>query len=334
MTQVDLPAIEPGSLVLNTFLVAVLICAVAVGVDRLAGEPRRLHPLVGFGHWASLLEQALNTRAEERARSLGFGVLATLVAVLPVLSLALAFEYLLTGWLWLMIQVAGVWLAMSLRGLAEHGRAVSTALATGDEARARWAVSQIVSRDANALTEEGIAAAASESMLENGADAVFSSLFWYLLAGLPGVVLHRLINTLDAMWGYRSPRYLYFGRFAARSDDVLNWLPARLTAFTYALLGNTRLALRCWREQAPAWDSPNAGPVMAAGAGALGVQLGGPAPYAGGIKQRSVLGEGAAPSAETIDNALALVNRGVRLWLAVLLVMALVVQGYGWGATA
>lgn len=319
---------------MNTFLVAVLICAVAVGVDRLVGEPRRLHPLVGFGYWASLLEKAMNTRPAERVRSLWFGVLATLVAVLPVLSLALAFEYLATGWLWLLVQVAGVWLAMSLRGLGEHGSAVAKALASGDDVRARWAVSQIVSRDANALTCEGIAAAASESVLENGADAVFSSLFWYLVAGLPGVVLHRLVNTLDAMWGYRSPRYLYFGRFAAHSDDVMNWLPARLTAFTYALLGNTRLALRCWREQAPAWDSPNAGPVMAAGAGALSVQLGGPAPYAGGIRQRPVLGEGVAPSADTIDNALALVNRGVGLWLAVLLVMVLVAEGHGWGVTA
>jgi len=151
---------------------------------------------------------------------------------------------------------------------------------------------------------------------------VFSSLFWYLLAGLPGLVLHRLVNTLDAMWGYRTPRYLYFGRCAARLDDAMNWVPARLTALTYALLGNTRLALQCWREQSKAWDSPNAGPVMAAGAGALGVTLGGPAPYAVGIKQRPVLGSGQGATAQTVEGAISLVQRGVMLWLLVLLALA------------
>jgi len=322
-TRLDLPASDSWSPHLETFLVAVLVCVVAVALDWLVGEPRRWHPLAGFGRWASVAEAGLNGQPQAAARSLCLGALATAIVVTPVLALAVALQFWLGGWLWLVAQVAGVWLAMSLRGLAEHGRAVSSALNTGDGDQARKAVGWIVSRDAAALSDEGVAAAASESMLENGADAVFSSLFWYLLAGLPGVVLHRLINTLDAMWGYRNSRFLYFGRFAARLDDLMNWLPARLTALTYALLGSTRVALRCWRTQARTWDSPNAGPVMSAGAGALGVTLGGPAPYANGIKERPVLGRGPGASAATIEGAIALVQRGVMLWLSVLLVLAL-----------
>ncbi len=111
-----------------------------------------------------------------------------------------------------------------------------------------------------------------------------------------------------------------FGWAAARLDDVLDYLPARLTALTYALLGKTRLALRCWRIQAPTWDSPNAGPVMSAGALALGVKLGGPARYHGEWHQRPDLGAGEAPQAADIERALKLVRHGVYLWLALALI--------------
>jgi adenosylcobinamide-phosphate synthase len=165
------------------------------------------------------------------------------------------------------------------------------------------------------MDNRGVAAAAVESVLENGNDAVFGALFWFLVAGAPGVLLFRLSNTLDAMWGYRTPRYLYFGWAAARFDDVLNFVPARLTALTYALIGSTGAALRCWRLQARAWESPNAGPVMAAGAGALGLGLGGGAYYHGEWEERPPLGVGSPPDAGSIRAALKLVRSGVVLWL-------------------
>jgi adenosylcobinamide-phosphate synthase len=164
-------------------------------------------------------------------------------------------------------------------------------------------------------------------VLENGNDAVFGALFWFAIGGGAGALLFRLANTLDAMWGYRDTRRLYFGWAAARLDDLLNLVPARLTALTYALLGKTRLAWRCWRGQAAAWASPNAGPVMAAGAGALGVRLGGAASYHGAIETRPELGAGGTAQPRHIAAALRLVARGQWLWLGVATTLALLSWG-------
>ena len=157
-------------------------------------------------------------------------------------------------------SVVALYFALGLRSLHDHARPVAEALRAGDETEARARVGLMVSRDSAALD---ITAATTESVLENGNDGVFGALFWFAVAGAPGAILYRLANTLDAMWGYRNDRYLHFGWAAARLDDVLNYLPARLTALTYAVLGRTRQALACWHSQAPSWDSPNAGPVTA-----------------------------------------------------------------------
>lgn len=303
-----------------------IVCSLALLLDRVLGEPRRLHPLVGFGRLVSAVEKSCNTHPTRPWQSLLVGVAALLLVTLPILGVAIWMSAALDG-LWLILaQAVALWLAISLRGLTEHGQAVADPLQRGDLASAREQVSRIVSRQANALDEQGVAAAATESMLENGADAVFASLFWLLVAGIPGVVLHRMVNTLDAMWGYRSPRFLYFGRAAARLDDILGWLPARLTALTYTLLGNRKLAMQCWQTQAPQWDSPNAGPVMAAGAGALNVRIGGPSPYADGIKQRPVLGGRLPASAASIEAAIGLVRHGTWLWLSVIAVMTVLIS--------
>jgi len=299
---------------------SVVVCLVAVVLDHVLGEPKRGHPVVGFGNFASRMEGRLNRPPGSVVR----GGVALVLVTSPVLAVAAAITYFLNGPLLWALEAVCLWLALSLRGLAEHGRAVLLPLTMGDTATARDAVSRIVSRDATQLDDAGIATAATESMLENGADAVFASLFWFLVAGLPGLLLHRMVNTLDAMWGYRNERFNEFGRCAARLDDLLNWIPARLTATTYALLGRTRLAMQCWREQATQWDSPNAGPVMASGAGALGVELGGPAPYREGLRKRPLLGAGVTASADTVESAIRLVYRGVVLWLLFLGIGAMV----------
>lgn len=286
----------------------------AVLLDAVAGEPRRAHPLVAFGRWARAIEHRCH--ADRRLR----GVLAWSLAVVPPVALAWAVADAaasIAPWLAFACNAAVLWLALGLRSLGEHALPVAAALERGELATARAAVGRMVSRDTHALSAAQVSAAATESVLENGNDAVFGALFWFAVLGAPGVVLYRLANTLDAMWGYRTPRYAAFGWAAARCDDALNLVPARLTALGYAVLGGTRQALHCWRTQAPQWDSPNAGPVMAAGAGALGVRLGGAAPYEGAWEPRPDLGLGDPPAATDIRRAVRLVRRGAVLWLGV-----------------
>ena len=285
-----------------------------VGLDAWLGEPRRWHPLVGFGHLAQRIEQRLNSGGRGWR---SHGVSGWCLAVLPPVLLVWLLSLSSLGWL---VDILVLYFALGLKSLGQHALPVAQALRLGNLDEARRRVGYLVSRRTSELDACGVARAGTESVLENGADAVFASLFWFAVLGAPGVLLHRLSNTLDAMWGYRNERFERFGWAAAKIDDVLNYVPARLVALTYALLGRTAIALRCWRRQAPQWDSPNAGPVMAAGAGALQVRLGGSAIYHGVEEQRPQLGEGAPAQARDIERALNLVYLGVLLWLVGLVI--------------
>lgn len=293
----------------------------AVLLDRWLGEPRRAHPLVAFGHLAAWIEK--HVYADRRWA----GVLAWSLAVLPSPLLLWAAQRAMPMWMSWIIAVLVLYFTLGLRSLGEHAHPVAVALEAGDLDTARQAVGRMVSRDTAVLDESQVGAAATESVLENGSDAVFGALFWFAVLGAPGALLYRWANTLDAMWGYRTPRYERFGWAAARIDDVLNVLPARLTALTYALCGNFRGAMHCWRTQAMHWDSPNAGPVMAAGAGALNVCLGGAAPYHGVWEMRPELGLGDPPNATSIFRALVLLRNGVIVWLAVALLLGTAMLG-------
>ncbi|MBD9399793.1 MULTISPECIES: adenosylcobinamide-phosphate synthase CbiB [unclassified Pseudomonas] len=296
---------------------SLILSAVAgVALDAALGEPRRWHPLVGFGKLANRLEQRFNPSGGGWR---SHGVSAWCLAVLPLTLLTVLLVQL--PWIGWLVQIVALYAALGLRSLDQHAQPVAQALRLGDLPVARQRVGYMVSRRTEDLDATGVARAGTESVLENGSDAVFAALFWFLVAGAPGVVLYRLSNTLDAMWGYRNERFERFGWAAAKIDDLLNYLPARLVALTYAVLGRTALALRCWQRQAPQWDSPNAGPVMAAGAGALGVSLGGAAVYHGELHQRPELGEGPPPRARDIERAMNLVWGGVLLWLLLMLIV-------------
>ncbi len=294
-----------------------LIIIAAVLLDLWLGEPRRYHPLVGFGRYARRIEDWLIGLPHFNQRSLG--TLAVVVAILPAVLLV----WWLSTWqgLGLLVAVLLLYLAIGGSSLAQHARTVAEALAAGNLALARQRVGWMVSRDPAALDEAGVSRAAVESVLENGNDALFGAIFWFVLLGVPGVVLFRLSNTLDAMWGYRTERYQAFGWAAARLDDVLGWLPARLTALAYVLMGDAARGWRCWQRQGDQTDSPNAGVVMASGAGSLGLQLGGPTVYHGTVLDKPLLGEGGAPQVADIERAISLVQRALGLWLVMIFIM-------------
>ncbi len=302
----------------SDYLILPVSACIAVALDFILGEPKRFHPLVGFGWLATQIEQSLNPKhKQEIAAQRLIGVLGLILLIAPFVLFAYWLsQQVVIG---IIIHIALLYFALGHKSLHQHARAVSAALLQHDIEAAKTAASYMVSRDASAI--EPIPATV-ESVLENGNDGVFGALFWFFVAGGAGALAFRLINTMDAMWGYKTPRYFYFGWAAARLDDVANYIPARLTAITYGLLGHTSIAFKCWRQQAPTWDSPNAGPVMASGAGALNVKLGGAARYQGEWHIRPTLGAGEPPVIADIERALALVRHGVYRWLIIALLIA------------
>jgi len=310
-----------------TTLLLTLVAALLL--DRLLGESRHWHPLVGFGCLAVCMEHGLNghyvgspsgehvrLKPHLQLKQRLYGALNVALLTLPPISLLLFIQQ----WheLTLLVNVVILYLAIGARSLVEHAYKVRDALREKNMDLARTRTGYLVSRDTAHMNKQDMARATIESTLENGCDALFAPIFWFLLAGAPGVLFYRLVNTLDAMWGYRTPRYCDFGWAAARLDDVLNFIPARLTALTYAVAGKFMNAMQCWFNQAGQCASPNAGPVMAAGAGALALQLGGPAVYHGQMQDRPQLGMGLLPETDDIDQAVNLLRRGLWLWLALL----------------
>ena len=282
--------------------------------DRLLGEPKRFHPLIGFGKFVDYIESKLNHGREKISK----GAIAWIIAVIPLVLAVWLIDQILGGW-WMSI-ICG-YLAIGWQSLRQHGRWVEQALLSNDLEEARYKLSWLVSRDTSQLTTSEISRGSIESILENGSDAIFAPLFWLAVGGAPAVVLYRLSNTLDAMWGYRTHQYEAFGKFSARIDDLLNLIPARLTALSYGIVGNFKGAMQAWKAQFGQWYSPNAGVVMAAGAGALNLSLGGDAIYHGKTKSRPTLGHGQPPTPEDLTHALTLIDRSVYLWGAIAVIL-------------
>ncbi len=287
-----------------------------VALDSLLGDPRRGHPVAGFGRAAAALER--RAYADDRTRGALYTAACVLLAAAPAAAASrLTRRHPLARGTAVAITVWAVTGGRSLR--SEAGKTVA-ALDQHDLAAARTQLSSLCSRDPAQLGPKEIARAVVESVAENTSDAVVGPLVWGALAGLPGLAVYRAVNTLDAMVGYRSPRYTRFGWASARLDDVLNWAPARLTAVLTAACaplagGDPARAWHTARRDGGHHPSPNAGRPEAAFAGALGLRLGGSSQYHGVTEHRPELGDGRPP--EPAD-----VHRARRLCLAVTLAAA------------
>ncbi|GAA0422197.1 cobalamin biosynthesis protein [Streptomyces luteireticuli] len=281
-------------------------CGAVLGFacDLVLADPRRGHPVAAFGRAAHSVERRL--WRDHRAH----GTLHTLVcaggAAAGAALLARATRGHRTADA--ALTAAATWAVLGGTSLGREARAIGGALEAGDLDVARERLPHLCGRDPQSLDGQQMARAVVESVAENTSDAVVGALVWGAFAGVPGLVGFRAVNTLDAMVGHKSPRYRRFGWASARLDDVVGWPGARLTAALAVLAGpDRRGALRVARRDAGRHPSPNAGPVEAAFAGALGVRLGGTLAYAGRVEHRPVLG------AENRPVAVADIERAVRL---------------------
>lgn len=281
------------------------IVLAAAALEALIGYPEALHrrvphPVVWIGALISRLEAALNRPGWSEAARRVAGV-ATLLTIILVSGL--------TGWLFqsfggpLVVAVVGT-LGLAQRSLYQHVAAVLRPLQAGDLPAAREAVGMIVGRDVQRLDASEVAAAAIESLAESFNDGVVAPIFWFVVAGLPGLFVYKAVNTADSLVGHREPRWRAFGWASARFDDLLNLAPARLAGALIALAGRGGWSVMV--RDAPQHASPNAGWPEAAMAGALGVRLGGAAWYDGERTERPVFGDGRAVQVDDLPRALRL----------------------------
>jgi adenosylcobinamide-phosphate synthase len=278
-----------------------------VAVDALVGDPRRGHPVALFGRAASAIERRIY--ADSTRRGAGYTAACVLLAAAP----AVAARRLTRGRPWLAFAATATmtWAVTGARSLTGEAERIGVALIGGDLLAARAALPSLCGRDPQRLDDKEITRAVIESVAENSGDAIVSPLVWGSAGGITGLAVYRAINTLDAMVGYRSPRFVRFGSASARLDDVANWIPARLTALLTAACapvagGRPATAWRAARSYGSQHPSPNAGYCEAAFAGALGLRLGGSNSYEGVAEQRPELGEGRAPEPADIARAVRL----------------------------
>ena len=303
-----------------------------LAIEAVVGWPQALfdrigHPITWAGSVIDACDRRFNRQGDSdfRRRISGLAVALGLCVVVWLLAAALVWV-LPGGWIGVVLTGVLAWPLVAARSLYDHVRAVAVPLGQGDLAAARGAVSMIVGRDPAQLDAAGAARAALESLGESTSDGVVAPLFWGVIFGLPGIAVYKVINTMDSMIGHLSPRHAAFGWAAARLDDGVNLIPARLSGLVFvAVSGRLRDSLACMWRDAGKHRSPNAGWPEAALAGALGVRLSGPRVYDGELTQEPWVNEAAPdPTAQDLRRGLALYVRAVGLMAVLLVALALV----------
>ena len=282
-------------------LITYQTAAVIVGfiIDFFVGDPYSIpHPVVGIGKWISFFDRHLR-RGNSNPKDVPRGALTVILVAL--ISTAVPAAVLTASWLihplvYFAVSSVMCWQLLAARQLIREGKKVQRALEKGDTEGARYAVSMIVGRDTDVLDEKGITRAAVETVAENTSDGVIAPLFWMFLFGAVGGFFYKSVNTMDSMLGYKNEKYLYFGRAAAKTDDFVNYVPARISALLMIVSAplcrlDMKNAWRIFRRDRYKHASPNSAQTESVCAGALGVRLAGDAVYGGVVKKKEFIGD-------------------------------------------
>lgn len=296
----------------------ILLAVLAIEEYRSSAGPKRLIGQVErYGEW--LGKRFNGGQPYQGLFAWGMGALLPAVAV-GVIAALLAWAADILGWLW---AGAALYFCLGFKASHKHASRISVALRTGDLDAAKEELKAMRPGSAEALSECDIAKLALEEMLRAGLARLLGVIFWFVLLGPFGAVLYRLTHVLHDYWHAHIPERDEFLGYVDRLRQLLDWLPVRAAAFSFAIAGNFQGAMECWRNQAWQWWERNEGVLLAAGAGAIGVKLGGAIPLPNGSIERAELGAGAQADPEYLEGATALIWRVTLFWLAILFLMKL-----------
>lgn len=293
-----------------------IIVLLAILLDHLIPDRQGIKPFAWYRDWAESIEERFN--GGKRTHGIG----AVMLATLPIVAGVLLLHYILgeLGWiLRVAFDVVVLYLCLDVHRLGKNANAISNALESGELGEADEKLKELIGKGAPDRTDANIARAAVEGVLKQGNSLIVSPIFWFILLGPFGAVLQRLSSILDSLWGHRYERFAEFGWAAARFDDLMGWVPARITALSYALMGSFEDALHCWRRRVGVWSDINSGPLLASGFGAMHMQICEAVEegeYAEKTSDLTVI-----PDAGHVHRAVALVWRVLLLWLVIGILM-------------
>ncbi|MBI3570379.1 MAG: regulatory signaling modulator protein AmpE [Gammaproteobacteria bacterium] len=293
-----------------------IIVLLAILLDHLIPDRQGIKPFAWYRDWAESIEERFN--GGKRTHGIG----AVMLATLPIVAGVLLIHYILgeLGWmLRVAFDVVVLYLCLDVHRLGKTANAISNALESGELGEADEKLRELIGKGVPERTDANIARAAVEGVLKQGNSLIVSPIFWFILLGPFGAVLQRLSCILDSLWGHRYERFAEFGWAAARFDDLMGWIPARITALSYALMGSFEDALHCWRRRVGVWSDINSGPLLASGFGAMHMQI--CEAVEEGEYEEKTSDLTVIPDAGHVHRAVALVWRVLLLWLVIGILM-------------